>query len=199
MLMRLMFTAACLASLPLTAVAATWKVDESHSSATFKVRHLMVSNVTGTVKGIQGSVEIDDTDITKSKVTAILDAATINTGDSKRDEHLRSPDFLNVAKFPQIKFESKSVAKDGDKLKVTGALTLNGVTKDVVLDVEGPTPAIKSPFGDQRRGVSAQTKINRKDFGVVWNKALDGGGVVVGEELAIQIDLEVTDKIKASH
>jgi polyisoprenoid-binding protein YceI len=190
---------ALLLSRPLVAQAATWKIDRSHSVAAFKVRHLMVTNVNGTISGLQGTVDLDETDLTKSKVVATLDAATINTGDQKRDDHLRSPDFLNIAKNPLIKFESKSIAKDGDKLKLTGALTLNGVTKDVVLDVEAPTAAVKSPMGDNRRGLSATTKINRKDFGITWNKSLDGGGVLVGEDVGIQLDLQLTDNTKPSH
>ena len=199
MLQRLFAPAALVAILSSTAQAATWKIDQSHSVANFKIKHMMVSNVTGTITGVKGTVDLNDADITKSKVVATLDAATINTADQKRDEHLRSPDFFNVAKNPEIKFESKSVVKDGENLKINGALTLNGITKDVVLTAEAPTPAVKSPFGDQRRGISAQTKINRKDFGIIWNKALDGGGVVVGEDVTIQLEIELSDNTKASH
>ena len=199
MVQRLFAPVALVAILSSTAQAAPWKIDQSHSVASFKIKHMMVSNVTGTVSGVKGMVDLDDSDISKSKVVATLDAASINTGDQKRDEHLRSPDFFNVAKNPEIKFESKSIVKDGQNLKVTGLLTLNGITKEVVLTAEAPTAAVKSPFGDQRRGISAQTKINRKDFGIVWNKALDGGGVVVGEDVTIQLDIQLSDNTKASH
>ena len=172
----------------------TWKIDSSHSVAHFKVRHMLVTWVHGTISGIEGSVTGDDKDVTKSKVTASLNPSTINTNDAKRDEHLKSPDFLNVAKYPKMTFESKSVTGTVGQLKIAGTLTLNGVTKDVVLDVDGPTPPVKSPFGDNRRGLSAKTKINRKDFNIVWNKAMDGGGVVVGDEVEITIDLQLSDK-----
>lgn len=175
--------------------AETWKIDSGHSSAHFKVKHLLVTWVRGTLTGIQGTVEGNEKDFSKSKVTATLDASTINTNDAKRDEHLKSPDFFNVGKYPSIKFESKSITGTSGNFKLAGALTMNGTTKDVVLDVEGPTKPVKSPFGDQRRGLSATTKINRKDFNIVWNKTLDGGGVAVGDEVDITIDLELTDKI----
>jgi polyisoprenoid-binding protein YceI len=180
-------------------MAGTWKIDPAHSQANFKIKHMMVSWVHGSITGLSGTVDIDDKDPTKSKVVATLDPATIDTRDAKRDEHLRSPDFFDVKKNPSIKFESKSVTGSGENLKVNGALTLNGVTKDVELAVEGPTPAVKSPFGDQRRGLVATTKINRKDFNLVWNKALDNGGVVIGEETWITLNIELTDSPKAAH
>jgi polyisoprenoid-binding protein YceI len=182
-----------------SAFSATWKIDPSHSQANFKIKHMMVSWVHGSITGLSGSVDIDDKDVTKSKVVATLDPATIDTRDVKRDEHLKSPDFFDVKKNPSIKFESKTVSGSGENLKVVGALTLNGVTKDVELAVEGPTPAVKSPFGDQRRGLVATTKINRKDFNLVWNKSLDNGGVVIGEEAVITLNIELTDSPKAAH
>ncbi len=181
------------------ALGATWKIDGSHSAATFKVKHLMVSNVRGTISGIEGTVDLDDKDVTKSKVNATLDAATIDTNEPKRDEHLRSPDFFNVAKNPKITFASKSVTGKPGALKVLGALTLNGVTKDVTLDVEGPTAAVKGMGGDQRRGLTATTKLARKDFNISWNKNLDGGGVVVGEDVDVTLELELTDATKPAH
>lgn len=181
------------------ALATTWKIDGSHSAANFKVKHMMVANVRGTMTGIEGTVDIDDKDITKSKVSASLDASTINTNEPKRDQHLKSPDFFHVEKHPKITFVSKSVKGKAGDLKVVGALTMNGVTKDVELSVEGPTAPVKGMGGDQRRGLSATTKVNRKDFNIVWNKSLDGGGVVVGDEVEIALDLELTDNTKASH
>jgi len=179
-------------ALPALALAASWNIDPDHSNIGFKVRHLMVSNVKGSFEKVSGTVDINDKDITKSKVEVTIDTASINTNVQKRDEHLRSADFFDVTKFPTMTFVSKKVAKAGkDKLKVTGDLTLHGVTKEVVLDVEGPAKEIKDPWGNQRRGASATTKINRKDFGLVWNKALETGGVAVGEEVFITLEIEV--------
>lgn len=194
-----LFSGLLLATSSATAWAATWKIDGAHSQANFRVKHMMVSWVHGSITGVSGAVDIDDKDLTKSKVTATLDPATIDTRDAKRDEHLKSADFLDVKKNPQIKFESKTITGSAPNLKVAGALTLNGVTKDVELASEGPTAAVKSPFGDVRRGIVATTKINRKDWNVVWNKALDGGGVVVGDEIDITLNLELIEAPKASH
>jgi polyisoprenoid-binding protein YceI len=183
----------CIAlALPLVASAATWNIDADHSNVGFKVRHLMVSNVKGSFEKFTGSVDINDKDITKSKVEVTIDTNSINTNVQKRDEHLRSPDFFDVAKFPTMTFVSKKVAKAGkDKLKVTGDLTLHGVTKEVVLDVDALSKESKDPWGNMRRGTTATTKINRKDFGLVWNKALETGGVAVGEEVLITLEIEM--------
>lgn len=178
-----------------SAFGATWTIDGKHATASFRVRHLMISNVTGTIGGIEGSVEFDDKEPAKSKVTATLDATTIDTNEAKRDEHLRSPDFFDTAKYPKITFVSKSVKATGKgSYDVTGALTLHGVTKDIVLAVDGPSEAIKGMGGEMRRGLTATTTINRKDFGITWNKALDGGGAVVSDEVKITLDLELTAK-----
>lgn len=179
-------------SLPALAFATTWNIDPDHSNVGFKVRHLMVSNVKGSFGKHVGVVEINDQDITKSKVEVTIDTASINTNVQKRDDHLRSAEFFDVAKFPTMTFVSKKVAKAGkDKLKVTGNLTLHGITKEVVLDVEGPSVESKDPWGAIRRGATANTKINRKDFGLVWNKALETGGVAVGEEVTITLEIEM--------
>jgi polyisoprenoid-binding protein YceI len=179
-------------SLPALAFATTWNIDPEHSNVGFKVRHLMISNVKGSFEKNSGVVDINDKDITKSKVEVSIDTASINTNVQKRDDHLRSPDFFDVAKFPTMTFVSKKVAKAGkDKLKVTGDLTLHGVTREVVLDVEGPSKESKDPWGNIRRGATATTKINRKDFGLTWNKALETGGVAVGEEIAITLEIEM--------
>lgn len=179
-------------ALPLAALAATWNIDADHSNVGFKVRHLMVSNVKGSFEKFTGSVDLNDKDITKSKVEVTIDTNSINTNVQKRDEHLRSPDFFDVAKFPTMTFVSKKVAKAGkDKLKVTGDLTLHGVTKEVVLDVDALSKESKDPWGNMRRGTTATTKINRKDFGLVWNKALETGGVAVGEEVLITLEIEM--------
>ena len=178
-----------------SAAVSTWAIDADHSSVQFKVKHLMVSNVKGEFKKFSGMVTIDDADITKSKVDVTIDAASIDTANAKRDEHLRSPDFFDVAKYPTLKFVSTKVAKAGEgRLKVTGNLTIHGVTKEVVLDVEGPSPAVKDPWGNTKSGASATTKINRKDFGLTWNKALETGGMVVGEEVLITLEVELLKK-----
>jgi polyisoprenoid-binding protein YceI len=156
---------------------------------------MMVSNVKGNFEKYSGVVEINDQDITKSKVSVSIDTPSITTNVQKRDDHLRSNEFFDVAKYPTMTFVSKKVTKDGkDKLKVTGDLTLHGVTKEVTLDVEGPSQESKDPWGHIRRGVTASTKINRKDFGLVWNKALETGGVAVGEEVTITLEIEMIKK-----
>lgn len=182
-------------TLPAFAAAATWTIDPDHSSIGFKVKHLMVANVKGNFEKHSGTVDINEKDITKSKVEISIDTNSINTNVQKRDEHLRSADFFDVAKFPTMTFVSKKVAKAGkDKLKVTGDLTLHGVTKEVVLDVEGPSAESKDPWGNTRKGATATTRINRKDFGLNWNKALETGGVLVGEEVIINIEVELIRK-----
>ena len=185
-----------LALLAPAAYAATWEIDPAHTSVGFGIRHLMVSTVRGEFTKVSGKAQADDTDYSKAKVEATIDAASINTRVEKRDAHLKSPDFLDVAKYPTITFLSKTVEKAGEgRWKVTGDLTLHGVTRPVTLDVEGPTSAIKDPMtGGLRAGAHATTRINRKDFGIAWNKSLDGGGVVVGEDVDITIDVEALQK-----
>jgi len=179
-------------SLPALASATIWNIDPEHSNIGFKVRHLMISNVKGNFEKHKGVVEINDQDITKSRVEVSIDTASINTNVQKRDDHLRSAEFFDVAKYPTMTFISKKIAKAGnDKLNVTGDLTLHGITREVVLDVEGPTGESKDPWGVIRRGAVAGTKINRKDFGLVWNKALETGGVAVGDEITITLEIEM--------
>lgn len=181
-----------------SAFAADYTIDPSHSSVGFSIRHMMVSNVRGEFQKFQGEVSIDDKDLTRTKVDVTIDAASINTRDAKRDEHLRSPDFFDTAKYPTITFKSKKVAKAGKgKLKITGDLTMHGVTKPVVLDVEGPTAAVKNPWGKMVRGATATATINRKDFGLGWNQALETGGVLVGEEVKIELEVELVEKAPA--
>lgn len=182
-------------ALPVSALASTWTIDPDHSNIGFKVRHLMVSNVKGNFLKYSGTVEINDKEITKSKVEVSIDTNSISTNVQKRDDHLRSADFFDVAKYPTMTFVSKKVAKAGnDRLKVTGDLTLHGITKEVVLDVEGPTKESKDPWGNIRRGATATTKINRKDFGLVWNAVLETGGVAVGDEIMITLEIEMIKK-----
>ena len=176
---------------PLAASASEWTIDSSHTAAGFVVRHMMVSNVRGEFGKTSGSVILDEGDLTRSSVTATIDATTINTREPKRDAHLRGPDFFDVAKYPTLTFKSSSVKKAGkDHLSVTGDLTMHGVTKPVTLDVT-LTPEQKSPFGDTRRGITATGKLNRKDYGLTWNKALEAGGVLVSDEVSIVLDVEL--------
>jgi polyisoprenoid-binding protein YceI len=182
--------------IPASASATTWELDPAHSGMEFSVRHMMVSTVKGRFEKIKGTVEFDDKDVTKSTVEVTIDLASVNTNEPKRDTHLKSPDFFDVAKFPTATFKSTKIQKAGkNKLKVTGDLNLHGVTKPVVLEVEGPTDAFKTPFGTTVRGVHATGKIDRKDFEIGWNKVLDNGGVVVGNEVSLELNAELTEKV----
>jgi polyisoprenoid-binding protein YceI len=169
-----------------------WKIDPAHTSAQFAVRHLMVSTVRGSLGKVTGVVNIDETDLSKSSVEASIDLNGIDTREPKRDGHLKSPDFFDVAKYPEITFKSKKVAKVNDtKFQVTGDLTMHGVTKEVVLDVEGSPKPFTDPMGNRKLGGVASTKLNRQDFGVQWNKTLDGGGMVVSDNVDVTIDIEL--------
>jgi polyisoprenoid-binding protein YceI len=177
---------------PALAFATTWNIDPDHSNAGFSVKHLMISNVKGSFDKQTGVVEIDDKDITRSKVAVTIDTASINTRVQKRDEHLRSADFFDVAKYPAMTFVSKKVARAGSGgLTVSGDLTIHGITREVVLNVAPLSQESKDPWGNIRRGTSATTKINRKDFGLTWNKALETGGVVVGDDVNITLEIEM--------
>ena len=172
----------------------TWNVDVAHSSIGFVARHLMVTKVRGRFLSFAGTLTIAD-DPLASKVEASADIASVSTGDEGRDGHLKSPDFFDAEKFPQITFKSTKVEKAGkDQLKVTGDLTIKGVTKPVVLAVEGPTAEIKDPWGNTRRGFSATTKINRKDFGLSWSKTIEAGPVV-GDEVKIELEGELIKQV----
>ena len=180
---------------PAVAGTTTWQIDPDHTSAQFAIKHLMVSTVRGTMGPVTGTVTIDDGDITKSSVTASVDAKGIDTRNQKRDDDLRSPNFLDVVKYPSLTFTSKKVEKVADgSYKVSGDLTLRGVTREVVLAIEGSPTPMQDPFGNTKLGGSATTRINRKDFGVNWNKSLDGGGLVVGDDVDITIDIELIKK-----
>jgi polyisoprenoid-binding protein YceI len=168
------------------AQAGTWKIDPMHSSAQFSVRHLGVSTVRGAFTKVSGSATFDPADPSKTTLDAIIDATSVDTRVEMRDNDLRSPNFLEVQKFPTITFHAKQTKSAGaGKLQITGDLTIHGVTKEVVLDVDGPSPAIKDPWGNQRIGASATTKINRQDFGV------KGAPGVVGDDITITIDAEL--------
>jgi polyisoprenoid-binding protein YceI len=179
-------------SLPAGAATSEWKLDPQHSSAQFAVRHMAISTVRGAFSKVTGTVDLDDKDITKSTVDVSIDVSTVDTREPARDNDLRSDRFFDVAHYPTLTFKSKKVEQiSPGKLKVTGDLTIRGVTKEVVLDVDGPTAPIKDPRGNQRVAVNATTKINRQDFGVKWNATMDNGGVVVGDDVNITIDAEM--------
>ena len=169
----------------------TWNIDPVHTMAEFKVRHMMITNVKGHFTGVTGVLTLNEQDITKSHVEASIDAASINTREADRDTHLKSADFLDVEKFPKLTFTSTRVTSTGEReLQVEGDLTIHGVTRKVVFTVEGPTPPGKDPWGNTRVGLTAATKINRKDFGLTWNTALETGGILVGDEVTITFDVE---------
>ena len=177
---------------PLTSQqTSTWNIDPVHSTAEFKVKHMMIANVKGTFSKVSGALTFDESDLTKSKVEASIEAASIDTRDDQRDAHLRSADFLDVENYPQLSFASTSVKKAGNgKLSVEGDLTIRGVTRTVDFAVEGPTPPAKDPWGNVRVAISATTKINRKDFGLTWNAALETGGILVGDHVTITLEAE---------
>jgi polyisoprenoid-binding protein YceI len=169
----------------------TWNIDPVHSVAEFKVKHMMISNVKGQFTRVKGALSLDESDITNSRVEASIEAASINTRDDQRDGHLKSADFFDVEKFPTLSFKSTRITRVGDEeLAVTGDLSVHGVTRSVVLNVEGPTAPAKDPWGNTRRGLSATTRINRKDFGLTWNSALETGGILVGDEVTITLDVQ---------
>ena len=169
----------------------TWKIDPAHSSAQFVVRHMMITNVRGGFSGVQGTVVYDPADLNASSVDVTIDKNTLSTGDTNRDTHVKSAEFLDVEKYPTITFKSKSITRDGDDLKVKGDLTVHGVTKEVVLNVDGPTEEQKDPWGNIRVGASATTKIKRSDFGLTWNAALETGGIMLGDDLKLELDVSL--------
>jgi polyisoprenoid-binding protein YceI len=192
---KLLLAIALTAAAPIVVHADTWQIDPNHTNVEFTVRHLMISNVKGQFEKTTGTITTDPANPAASSIDATIDASSVNTRVAMRDDDLKSPDFLDVAKYPTITFKSTKVEADGaGKWNVTGDLTLHGVTKPVVLAVEATGTPIKDPMGTTRVGASATTKINRKDFGLTWNKALEAGGVVVGDEVAISIDLEAIKK-----
>jgi polyisoprenoid-binding protein YceI len=183
---------AAVLALPVLAGVKTYKIDPQHSSAQFAVTHLMISKVRGEFHAVNGTVNIDDSDISKSAVEVTIDASTVDTREPDRDKDLKSPHFLDVAKYPTMSFKSTKIEKDASgKLRITGDLAIHGVTKSVVLDVTEPKPPIKDPWGLQRTAISGSTKINRQDFGLNYSPTLDNGGLVVGNEIEITLDAEM--------
>jgi polyisoprenoid-binding protein YceI len=174
---------------------ATYQLDSQHTGAHFKVRHMMISNVKGEFSRITGSVEFDPSNPSAARVEATIESASVNTREPQRDSHLKSRDFLDVGRYPKISFLSKRIVSTGeDRYEIVGDLTIRGVTREVTLQVESLTPEIKDPDGLLRRGASATTRIERKDFGLTWNAVLESGGFVVGDEVDITIDVELVRK-----
>lgn len=169
----------------------TWTIDSSHTSATFSVRHLMISNVRGEFQKVSGTVTYEPGKPLQASVEATIDVASISTRDAQRDAHLRSADFFDVENHPNITFASTSIRQGDRGLEIAGGLTIRGATREVVLAVEGPTAEQTDPWGNVRVGASASTKIKRSDFGVTWNAVLEAGGVVVGDEITIHLDIEL--------
>ena len=172
----------------------TWTVDTAHSSAGFSVKHMMVSTVRGTLGPIKGTIEYDGKSVESVKADISIDVGAINTGNANRDNDLKSANFFDVTKYPTVTFKSKRVEPGGQgRFKLIGDLTMHGVTKEVVLNVEGPSPAIKTQQGGQKIGASATTTINRKDFGLTYNNLIEAGPVV-GDEVQITIDIEANKR-----
>ena len=190
----LVSTVSLLASLSAFAQTSTWNIDPAHSTAQFTVRHLGISNVTGSFAKVTGTVILNEQDITQSQVSASIDVNSIDTRVEARDKDLKSPNFFDVEKHPTIEFKSKNIVSSGGKLQVIGDLTIHGTTREVTLDVDGPTPAVTDPWGNLRRGISGTTTINRKDFNLVYNNLLKTGEAVVGDTVKIQIDAELVKK-----
>ncbi len=175
---------------PETAVS-TWKIDPAHSVAEFKVKHMMISNVKGRFTGVSGTLYLDENNVANSRVAASIDASSIATGDAQRDGHLKSPDFFDAEQYPTLTFRSTRIVPDGDgELKATGELTIHGVAREVTFAVEGPTAPAKDPWGNTRVAISATTKVNRRDFGLTWNAVLETGGILVGDEVTITLDVQ---------
>jgi polyisoprenoid-binding protein YceI len=169
----------------------TWNIDPAHTSAEFKVKHMMIANVKGHFSKVSGALTLDESNLANSRVEAIIEAGSIETREPQRNAHLKSADFFDVEKFPTLDFKSNkiSIVRDGE-LSVEGDLTIHGVTRKVTFEVEGPTPPSKDPWGNTRVAISATTRINRKDFGLSWNAALETGGFLVGDEVTITLDAE---------
>ncbi len=191
-ILKKIFIVSLLVIIPQAAMAATWKIDPVHTAVEFKIRHLMVSWVKGVFADVDGSAQIDDADLSKASVSVKIATASVDTNNQKRDDHLRSADFFDVTKFPAMTFVSKKVVvANGQPTKIVGDLTIRDVTREVELEVEDFSLTVTDPWGNTRRGASATTTINRSDYGLTWNKALEAGGVVVGDEVRISLEVEL--------
>ena len=192
LILKRVFLVILLVMIPHFVLAATWKIDPAHTAVEFKVRHLMISWVKGVFTEVAGTVEINEADLATSSVNIQIEIKSINTNNEKRDMHLRSPDFFDVSKYPKMTFASKNVlVADGTPVKIVGDLTIRDVTREVEFTVEDFSQTMTDPWGNTRRGATATTKINRKDYGLTWNKALEAGGVVVGDEIRISLEVEM--------
>jgi len=186
----LVLTSIC--SLFANAQATGWRIDPLHSSAQFSVRHMMISTVRGQFGGVKGKVVYDPRNPAASSVEATIDCSTVNTGEAKRDADLKTAEFFDVKRYPELKFKSKGVDVAGPgKLKVTGDLTINAITREVILDLEGPTSPIRDTQGREKIGVSGLTKISRKEFGILYNPIMETGGVAVSDEVSINLEIEL--------
>lgn len=192
--MKNLFQSAAVGCLiPVLSLAAEWKVDPNHSTAGFAVRHMMVSTVRGSFSGPKGTVDYDPANLDASKANLTIDATTVDTRNENRDKDLRSAKFFDVEKYPTITFVSKRVIPQGQgKFQLLGDMTMHGVTKEVTFAVEGPMPAVKDAKGNLHSGATATAKINRKDFGLTWSGPLEGGGVTVGDEVELTVEIEMT-------
>jgi polyisoprenoid-binding protein YceI len=187
------FTAFLILTISAAAQVQTWQIDPNHTAAQFSVRHMGISTVRGAFTKVSGSAQYDPSNLSKTSIDATIDASSVDTRVSMRDDDLRSPNYFDVAKYPTITFKSKSVQAVGEgKLKIVGDLTIHGVTKEVALDVDGPSAPVTDPKGNSHLGASASTTVNRKDFGV------GGSSNVVGEDITITIDVELVRKAQAS-
>src|SRR6266496_4927991 len=182
------------ASLSAVTQTSNWTIDPAHSTAQFTVRHLGISNVSGNFTKVAGSAVLNEKDIPQSQVSATIDVSSVDTRVEARDKDLKSPNFFDVEKYPTMEFKSKRISNAGGKLQLIGDLTIHGTTREVTLDVDGPTPDLNDPWGYVRRGLSATTAINRKDFGLVYNNLLKTGEAAVGDNVKIQIDVEMVKK-----
>ena len=194
----LVFLACVLLAIGAYAQSNTWSIDPNHSSAQFTVRHMMISNVKGTFSKVSGMVQYDAADPTKSVVDATIEVGSVDTHQEGRDRDLRSANFFDAEKYPTMTFKSKKVESSGPgKLKMTGDLTIHGVTKEVEFDVDGPSPAIKDAQGNMHTGAEATAKINRRDFGLMYSRMLETGGAVVGDDVQITLDVEMVKRTAA--
>ena len=173
------------------AQATKWQIDPAHSQAEFSIRHMAISNVHGRFGNINGTIVLDEKDITKSSVNAVIDVTTVDTGVAQRDQHLKSPDFFDVAKYPQMTFTSKGLSNANGQLQLTGDLTIHGVTRPVSLALESPGKEQVDPWGKTRRAFSATTTLHRQDFGLVWNGNLKSGDSVIGDDVKVELDIEL--------
>jgi polyisoprenoid-binding protein YceI len=187
-----MFTALlALTALASSAQVSKWQIDPAHSEANFTIKHMGISNVHGRFGNLNGSLDLDDKDIARSSVNATVDITTVDTGVGQRDQHLKSPDFFDATKYPQMTFVSRSLSNSNGQLQLTGDLTLHGVTRSVTLALDGPSKEQADPYGKIRRAFSATTTIHRQDYGLNWNGSLKSGDTVVGDDVKVELDIEL--------